>query len=342
MKLIIQIPCFNERDHLEAALAELPRSLPGIDEIEVLVIDDGSTDGTSEVARRCGVHHVVRFSRNQGLATAYAAGLDAALRLGADLIVNTDADNQYRAADIEKLLVPILRGEADIVIGDRQTDTIAHFSPLKKWLQKAGSRVVRGFSGTRVADATSGFRAVSRHAALRLFVHNRFSYTLETIIQAGQAGLAISNVPVRTNPVARPSRLARSMGDYVRRNGPIILRAYAMYRPAQTFSYMAAALLLLGGALGARFLYFYLRNPEVSGHVQSLMVGVGAVILAFITGLMALLGDLLAANRRLNEEMLARLRRLDAQLASLSNGHLPGRTDGIDSTGEPPWRRPPP
>ena len=337
LKLLIQIPCLNERDHLGGTFADLPRSIPGVGSIEVLVIDDGSTDDTAQVARDIGVHHIIAFPRNQGLATAHMAGIDACLRLGADVIVNTDADNQYKGSDIARLVAPVVAGKADVVIGDRQTDTIAHFSFLKKVLQRWGSRVVRRASGTPVTDSTSGFRAMGRKAAYHLFVHNRFSYTLETIIQAGQAGLVIENVPVSTNPKARESRLFGSIPEYVRRNGAVILRAYNMYWPVQTFGFFAIALLLVGLVLGGRFMVFYVQDPDYSGHIQSLLVGVGALILAFLVGLMALLGDLLASNRRLTEELLHRVRRLDAQLAQQQAADR-GRVEGVESTGAKPWQ----
>ncbi|MEZ4385600.1 MAG: glycosyltransferase family 2 protein [Nannocystaceae bacterium] len=339
MKLIIQIPCLNEREHLGPTFADLPRVIPGIDAIEVLVIDDGSTDGTAEVAAALGVHHVLRFPRNRGLAAAYTAGVDAAIRLGADVLVNTDADNQYKGADIPRLVAPILAGEADIAVGDRQTDTIAHFSLLKKMLQRWGSRVVRRASGTAVTDATSGFRALSRRAAATLFVHNRFTYTLETIIQAGEAGLVVANVPIETNPMNRPSRLFKSIAGYVRRNGAVIVRAYATYWPVQTFGVIAVALGGVGALLGARFLYFYAsRYPAESGHTESLLVAVGAIVLAFLVALMAVLGDLLAANRRLVEEVLRRERlaegaRADALLAAGE----PARAPGVRRTDAAPW-----
>jgi glycosyltransferase involved in cell wall biosynthesis len=335
VKLLIQIPCLNERDHLGATFADLPRSIPGIDSIEVLVVDDGSSDGTAEHAAQLGVHHILRFPRNRGLAVAYASGVDACLRLGADIIVNTDADNQYRGADIPRLVAPILEGRADIVVGDRRTDQLAHFSWLKRVLQRWGSNVVRRASGTAVRDATSGFRAIGRKAAAAVFIHNRFTYTLETIIQAGHAGLAIENVAVDTNPQTRPSRLFRSMSSYVRRNGAVIVRAYSMYWPVQTFGFLALLLLLLGLGLGARFLYFFAtRWPQESGHTESLLVGVGAVVLAFLVGLMALLGDLIAANRRLTEQLLVQVRQLDVAFNRVTDGPA---IPGLRRTDAPVW-----
>ncbi|PRQ05367.1 Undecaprenyl-phosphate mannosyltransferase [Enhygromyxa salina] len=336
-KLIIQIPCLNERDHLPGTLADLPRSIPGVAQIEVLVIDDGSSDGTRELAVELGVHHIVRFPRNRGLAAAHSAGLDACLRLGADIVVNTDADNQYKGEDIARLVGPILDGRADITVGDRQTDKIAHFSWLKRVLQRWGSALVRRASGVSVTDSTSGFRAMNRKAVSTLFVHNSFTYTLETMIQAGKAGLVVDNVKIETNPQTRASRLFSSIPEYLRRNGAVIFRAYGMYWPVQTFGFMAALLVLVGLALGGRFLYFYILEPGVSGHVQSLQVGVGAVVLGFVVGLMAFLGDLLAANRRLNEELLARVRRLDADLAADKRARGLA-LEGILSTGAEPWR----
>lgn len=336
LKLIIQIPCFNEQDQLQATIADLPRRIPGIDTIEVLIIDDGSQDRTLEVARASGVHHIVRFTQNRGLAAAYMAGLDASIRLGADLIVHTDADNQYRGQDIPALVAPILSGHADLVVGDRQTDQIPHFSAAKRLLQRLGSRIVRRFSGTAVADSTSGFRALHRDAAMRLFVHNRFTYTLESIIWAGHAGLELKNVVVGTNDKTRESRLFSSVPEYLRRNGAVILRTWGMYSPFRSFGWMALLLLLFGVTLGGRFLYFYIQEPQVSAHIQSLQVGVGSIVLAFIVALMALLSDLLAANRRLQEEILYRVRRLDA--AQARNQSARGEAlDGIESTRRPSW-----
>ena len=336
MKLIIQIPCLNEKDHLGPTFADLPRSIPGIDSIEVLVIDDGSSDGTSQVAEDLGVHHIVRFPRNRGLAAAHMAGLDACLRLGANLVVNTDADNQYKGEDIALLVAPILAGAADIVVGDRQTDEIAHFSWIKRALQRWGSVLVRRASGTEVRDSTSGFRAMSRKAISTLFVHNKFSYTLETMIQAGNAGLVVVNAKIRTNPKSRESRLFSSVPQYLRRNGPVIFRSYGMYWPMQTFGYIALGLLTVGLVLGGRFAYYYFADPDTSSHVQSLQIGVGAIVLAFLVALMVLLSDLLAANRRLTEEVLARVRRLDAIMAAhqRSDGQ---DLDGIHSTAARPW-----
>jgi glycosyltransferase involved in cell wall biosynthesis len=338
VKLIIQIPCLNERDQLAGTIADLPRTIAGIDEIEVLIIDDGSTDGTSEVARKLGVHHIVRFPRNRGLAAAHMAGLDAAVRLGADVVVNTDADNQYSGGDIALLVAPIVAGQADYVVGDRDTDSISHFSPVKRVLQRWGSRLVRRASGTAVADSTSGFRAMSRKAASHLFVHNRFTYTLETIIQAGEAGLAIENVRIGTNDKTRESRLFRSIPQYLRRSATVILRAYNMYWPVQTFGFFAVLFFLVGLSLGGRFLYYFVEDPDYSGHMQSLLVGVGSMVLAFLVGLMALLGDLMATNRRLTEEVLVRVRRLDAQLHSRESNDAPRQVEGVESTGAPPWR----
>ena len=336
VRLIIQIPCLDERDTLPRTFADLPRSIPGIDVIEVLIVDDGSRDDTSEVGRQLGVHHIVRFPRNRGLAAAHMAGLDACLRLGADIVVNTDADNQYRGEDIAPLIAPVLAGEVDIAIGDRRTDSISEFSWMKRLLQRWGSALVRKASGTSVQDSTSGFRGMNRKALSTLFVHNDFTYTLETVIQAGQSGLTVGNVTVGTNRQTRQSRLFSSIPEYLRRNGPVIFRAYAMYWPLQTFGVVSLALMAAGLSLSGRFLYYYLRNPDISGHIQSLQVGVGAIVLSFVVALMALLGDLLAANRRLTEELVTRVRRLDA---ALGVAHIERNepVEGVFSTGATSW-----
>jgi glycosyltransferase involved in cell wall biosynthesis len=334
MKLLIQIPCLNERESLPETLLDLPRQIDGVDEIEVLIIDDGSTDGTAERAIELGVHHIVRFPQNRGLAAAFMAGIDAGLRLGADIIVNTDADNQYRGTDIPALVRPILDGRAEIVIGDRQTDQVAHFSFVKKLLQRWGSRVVRRLSASNVTDSPSGFRAISQRAALRLFVHNRFTYTIETVIQAGRAGLAIENVKITTNEKLRESRLFRSTSQYVKRAAGVMLRAYAMYQPVQVFTRIGLVLFLVGSVTWLRFLYFYFTGRG-GGNIQSLVIGTGAMVLAFVVGLAALIAELQASNRRLLEELLVRVRRLDSELSDRGRMGLLG----IQSTGAPPWRQ---
>jgi glycosyltransferase involved in cell wall biosynthesis len=312
VKLIVQIPCLNEVVAIGATIREIPRTIEGIDRVEVLIVDDGSRDGTVEAARQAGADHVIRHRRNRGLARAFLTGLDASLRLGADIIVNTDADNQYRAADIPKLVAPILLGTADMVVGDRQVQSIATFSPSKKLLQRFGSWVVRQASNTDVPDTTSGFRAFSRDAAMRVFVHDDYTYTLETIIQAGTDRMALSHVPVSTNPPTRPSRLIRSIPSYLRRSIGTILRVYAMYKPLRVFSFLAITTLLGGIVLGARFLFYYWMEPGRSGHVQSLILAAILTIVAFQMFLVGLVADLIAANRRLLEDVRTRVRRLEA------------------------------
>ncbi len=310
MKLIVQIPCLNEAETLPATVRDIPRQIEGIDTVELLVIDDGSSDNTAAVARELGVEHIVRFRSNRGLAAAFAAGLDAALRLGADIIVNTDGDNQYAGADIPKLIAPILAGQADIVIGDRQVETIVHFSPIKKRLQKWGSWVVRQASNTEIPDTTSGFRAYSREAALRLNVVSDYTYTLETIIQAGKQRLALTHVPVRTNPKLRESRLIRSLPAYLRRSAETIVRIYAMYEPLRVFI-VAGLILLLGGfILSFRYLYFVFQG-EGKGHVQSVIIAAVLFIAGFQVILSGLMADLIAINRRLSEDILLRIKRLE-------------------------------
>jgi len=314
MKLIIQIPCFNEERTLPAAVADLPRAIPGIETIEYLVIDDGSTDRTAEVARELGVHHIVSFTANRGLARAFASGLEAALTFGADIIVNTDGDNQYCGADIARLVQPILDKEADIVIGARDIASIEHFSPIKKLLQKIGSGFVRAVSGTHVADATSGFRAYSREAAMRVNVFSDFTYTLETIIQAGMAGIAITHVPIRTNGKLRESRLFTSLFSYIAQSLVTVLRIYTMYRPLKVFS-VIGGVLFGAGCLGvARFLYYYLSLPTVqTGHIQSLIIAAVLIMIGFQIFLYGLMSDITAKNRRLLEDMLLRMKRADLQ-----------------------------
>jgi glycosyltransferase involved in cell wall biosynthesis len=302
MKLIIQIPCLNEAETLPVVLADLPRHIPGIDRVEVLIIDDGSSDDTVGVARRHGVHHVVGFRKNQGLARAFMLGIHGCLERGADIIVNTDADNQYMAADIPKLVQPILEGRADLVIGARPIGEIQHFSPIKKLLQRFGSWVVRGVSGTEVADAPSGFRAFSREAALALNVFSNYTYTLETVIQAGQKNMKLLSVPIRVNGDLRPSRLVKSVTSYVKRSILTIFRIFIIYQPLRFFLTVGMVPFLLGLVLGARFLVFYFTDGG-AGHIQSLILAAVLLVVGFLTFLLAVLADLLSVNRRLLEEL---------------------------------------
>lgn len=310
MKLIIQIPCYNEAETLEIALNDLPKHIDGIDVIEYLIINDGSHDKTIEVARNWGVHYIVNFSRNKGLARGFMAGLDACLRNGADIIVNTDADNQYCGADIEKLVQPILRGEAGMVVGERPIDETEHFSPLKKKLQHLGSWVVRKASKTDIPDAPSGFRAYSRNTAMRLNVVNEYTYTLETIVQAGRNKMAITSVPIRTNPELRESRLFKSMFGYVKKSVVTIGRAFMMYRPLFFFSVLAGIFCCAGGALGIRFLIYYV-NGDGGGHVQSLILASMLIIIGVLAGVIGLLADVISANRKLLEEIQYEVRKLN-------------------------------
>jgi glycosyltransferase involved in cell wall biosynthesis len=311
LKLIIQIPCYNEAQSIPQTLGALPRSLAGIDCIEYLVIDDGSTDGTAEAARSAGAHHVVRLSRHAGLAAGFMAGLEASLKRGADVIVNTDADNQYNAGDIQLLLEPILAGRADLVVGDRGVATLKTFSPLKRRLQRLGSWVIAQASGVQTPDATSGFRAISRAAALRTVVLSEYSYTLETLIQAGARRMAVEYVPVRTNVQTRPSRLMRGIPDYLANSGVTIVRAYTMYRPLRVFTALSV-LLILGGMVGVfRFLYFYIAGGGIAGHIQSLILAAVLLIVGFQVFLIGLVADLIGFNRKILEEVLYRLRRVE-------------------------------
>ena len=310
MKLIIQIPCYNEAETLEVALNDLPKQIDGIDEIEYLIINDGSKDNTVEVAKNWGVHYVVNFKCNKGLAKGFMAGLDACLRQGADIIVNTDADNQYCGADIEKLVRPILDGKADIVIGERPIDDTEHFSPLKKKLQHIGSWTVRVASKTDVPDAPSGFRAYSRQAALKMNVVNEYTYTLETIVQAGRNKMAITSVPIRTNHELRKSRLFNSMFGYIKKSMLTIIRAFMMYKPLRFFTIIGSTIFLIGLILGIRFLVFVFMG-ESGGHIQSLILASTLLLLGFQTFISGLQADLIASNRKLLEDIQERVRRLD-------------------------------
>ena len=307
MKLIIQIPCLNESETLGIALKELPRKVPGFDKVEWLIINDGSTDNTVEVAKKCGVDHVINFKKNQGLAKAFMAGLKKSIDLGADVIVNTDADNQYHAGDIPKLTQPIIDHNADYVIGARPIQQTKHFSPLKKLLQKLGSWVVRKVSKTDIPDAPSGFRAMSRECALQLNVYNDYTYTLETIIQAGQKNMAITSVPIRTNEDLRPSRLLSSIPNYIKKSAFTIFRIFVVYKPFRFFMTIAVILFIAGLALGGRFLYFYFTG-DGSGHLQSVVLAGVLLIMGFQTGLIAFIADLLAVNRKQLEEIQTQLR----------------------------------
>ena len=309
MKLIIQIPCLNEAATLPATVRALPQSIAGVTHIETLIVDDGSTDDTVAVARALGVTHIVQFPRHRGLARAYAAGLDAALQAGADIIVNTDADNQYFAGDIPALIAPILAGRAEVVIGDRGVRTKSDFSPLKRQLQGLGSWVVSQASSLHVPDATSGFRAISRRAAMRLLVLGDYSYTLESLIQAGARQMAVVSVPVRTNAVTRPSRLMRNLPHYLAQSGATIIRAYAMYRPLKVFSVLGGLITLAGALVGLRYLLFFFgREP---GHLQSVVLSAILIIVGFQVALIGLMADLIAFNRKILEEMLYRVRWLE-------------------------------
>ncbi len=310
MKLIIQIPCYNEEATLPETLRDLPGSLPRVDEIEVLVVDDGSCDGTAEVAEALGVDHVIRLKRNQGLAYAFTAGLNTALRAGADIIVNTDADNQYRGEEIERLIQPLLDGEADIAVGDRGVAALEHFSPLKRRLQRWGSWVVERVAGIPIPDATSGFRAFTRDAALRLTVLSDYTYTLETLIQAGARRMAVTYVPVRTNPETRQSRLIGSVPSFLAVSAITILRFFAMYRPLRLFLGLGALLIGGGVVIGVRFLYYFLAGAG-TGKVQSLILAAILTIVGFQVCMIGLMADLVRLNRKMLEETVFRVRRLE-------------------------------
>ena len=313
MKLIIQIPCLNEEESLPLVLAELPRELAGFDQVEWLLIDDGSSDRTVEVARRNGIDHVVRLTGNKGLATAFQAGLDAGLKLGADVIVNTDADNQYPASAIPRLVEPILRGRADMVVGDRRVQTVEHFSPTKKLLQRLGSWVVRRASGTKVLDTTSGFRAYTREAALQLIVVSRYTYTLESLIQAGKMSVAIEDVPVTPNRTERESRLFGSTSTYVRRNAYAIFRAYTLYEPLRVFMMLALVFSVLALAAWSPFLADWILNGDRTGHIQSLILGAVLMLAAVQMFALGIIGDALAGQRTIQQRVYERVRRLELE-----------------------------
>ena len=322
-KLIIQIPCYNEEATLGVTLSALPRKISGVDAVEWLIIDDGSTDKTIDVARAHGVDHIVRLPRHQGLARAFIAGLEASLTAGADLIVNVDADNQYCADDIPQLIAPILAGQADIVVGARPISEIEHFSPVKKLLQRLGSWVVRLASNTDIPDAPSGFRAMSRDAAMRLHVFNEYTYTLETIIQAGQKGMVVTSVPIRTNKDLRPSRLVTSIPNYIRRQVLTLLRIFMTYRPFRFFAVPGIALFSLGMLIGLRFLYFYVTQAS-AGHIQSLILAALLMGMGSFLAIVGLLADLISVNRQLLERVDWRVQRIEERL----NAEKGSRRDG--------------
>jgi glycosyltransferase involved in cell wall biosynthesis len=330
MKLIIQIPCFNEEGQLPLTLSRLPREVDGFDVVEWLIIDDGSTDRTVEVARERGVHHVVRLTNHKGLAAAFQAGMDAGLKLGADVIVNTDADNQYEGADVPKLVAPILRGDADMVVGDRQVDKIEHFSAFKKLLQRLGSWVVRQASSTEIPDTTSGFRAYNREAALQVQAVSKFTYTLETIIQAGKLLVAVEHVPIQTNSRTRESRLFPSTAAYVRRNALSIFRIYSQYEPLKVFWGGAIVMGLAALAVFVRFVIYFIEGHG-RGHVQSLIAGAVLFNAAMLLGSLGVIGDLLDAQRTLSQRTFERVRRIELQLGVAPSHYEPGATAGSTS-----------
>ena len=317
MRLIIQIPCYNEAKTLPHVISTIPKEILNISNLELLIIDDGSTDNTVAVARQLGVHHIIRHPRNRGLAATFQTGLEACLRLGADIVVNTDGDNQYPGSEIPRLIEPILRGEADIVIGDRQTHQITHFSPLKRVLQGWGSWVVRQASNTSVPDATSGFRAFSREAALRLTILTRYTYTLETLIQAGKKGLIVAHIPIEVNDPLRESRLIKNTWSYIKHSAATILRIYALYEPFRTFIYLSLPFLLIGLILLGRFAIIYFTGGSgVGRYVQSVIYGGTSLTIGFLLIILGIVGDLIAANRMILEEMLYRLKRQEFDQAS--------------------------
>lgn len=323
MKLIIQVPCYNEEKTLPIALKQLPRKVSGFDSVEWLIINDGCTDNTVNVAKEHGVDHVVHFKKNRGLAKGFIAGIDKCLALGADVIVNTDADNQYQASDIPKLVQPILEGKADIVVGSRPIDDIEHFSPIKKLLQKIGSRVVRIVSKTKVKDVTSGFRAISRDAAMQMNVFNEYTYTLETVIQAGQKNLAVISVPISTNEYLRPSRLMSSLPSYIRKSVATIIRIFVVYKPFRFFMGLGTVIFSLGLLIGIRFLLYYL-NGKGDGHIQSLILASVLLGSGFQVILVAFLSDLLSVNRRVLEDIQYRLKKAEHAVGDRGENEIQG------------------
>jgi glycosyltransferase involved in cell wall biosynthesis len=342
MKLIIQIPCLNEEDQLPETLGDLPRQVPGIDRVEWLVVDDGSTDRTVEVARAHGVDHVVKLTNNKGLASAFQAGLDAALKLGADVIVNTDADNQYSARDIPALVAPILAGQADMVVGDRNVMAVEHFSASKKHLQRLGSWVVRQASDTNIPDATSGFRAYNREAALGLTVVSKFTYTLESLIQAGKSLVAVGDVPVATNEKTRESRLFTSMWSYIGRNISAIFRIYTGYEPLRVFTTLAIVLVVGALVAWSPFLWDWLMNGRRAGHLQSVILGGVLMMAALQVFALGVLADLIASHRVVSQRTLERVRRIELELGVPPSHYLPGRTGDSDGDTRAPSARPAP
>jgi glycosyltransferase involved in cell wall biosynthesis len=335
MKLIIQIPAFNEEATIAQTLRDLPKKLDGISSIETLVIDDGSSDRTADAARKAGANHILELKTHRGLAAAFIAGVDAALRLGADVIVNTDADNQYVGADVAKLVAPIVNGTAEVVVGDREVAKSPYMSGFKRMLQRLGSWTVGLASGVNVSDVTSGFRAFSRDAAIQLNVFNPFTYTLETIIQSGNRNLGVQTVAVRTNAPTRPSRLYRGIGTYLRKSVVTIFRVYALYRPLKTFFAIGSILTLAGVILGARFLYYFIQGDR-GGHIQSLILAAVFLITGFHTWLIGLLADLTAVNRRLSEEMLIRMKRLEMPATAKPRRDRDERRDRPERNERPP------
>jgi glycosyltransferase involved in cell wall biosynthesis len=343
MKLIIQIPCFNEEAQLPETLSYLPREIEGVDEVEWLIIDDGSSDATIDVARASGVDHIVKLTNHKGLAAGFQAGLDAGLKLGADVIVNTDADNQYDGRDIPKLVAPILRGEADMVIGDRRVDSNEHFSYSKRRLQRLGSWVVRQASSTEIPDTTSGFRAYNREAALQMQVVSKFTYTLETIIQAGKLLVAVDHVPIRTNPKTRESRLFPSIPAYIRRNGLSIFRIYSQYEPLKVFWGGALVAGLAAMVFFVRFLIDFISGGGIAGHIQSLIFGGVLFNAAMLLGALGVIGDLLAAQRIMLQRTFERVRRIELQLGVEPSHYEPGApaSEKGPPAGTAPAGRPP-